>query len=355
LTSKDTQLDCLRSDYLNLMLMPTEACNFRCVYCYETFENKKMSKGVVGGIKALIDRRGSELSELRISWFGGEPTLAFDLLTDISQHAIRTATHHGFEFSADITTNGYFLDHKHFAICLENEIRSFQISLDGEADGHNLTRKLASGEGTFDRIWANIMGMKTVNDDFLVLLRLHYTAENYAMIGKFARRVNNALDGDPRFQFSFRSITPLGGVNDKKITPITESQRRSIEVEISEISGLKQSPDLDENQVCYAAKGNSLIVRSTGRLAKCTVALSDDFNDIGTIMENGEIIVDQKKFRRWINPVIEGRLAEARCPLGQVAREADLEDTLEDETLQALREGNEASTVVNACIKPNVG
>jgi uncharacterized protein len=70
LTSKDTQLDCLRSDYLNLMLMPTEACNFRCVYCYETFENKKMSKGVVGGIKALIDRRGSELSELRISWFG---------------------------------------------------------------------------------------------------------------------------------------------------------------------------------------------------------------------------------------------------------------------------------------------
>jgi hypothetical protein len=170
------------------------------------------------------------------------------------------------------------------------------------------------------------MGMKTVNDDFLVLLRLHYTAENYAMIGKFARRVNNALDGDPRFQFSFRSITPLGGVNDKKITPITESQRRSIEVEISEISGLKQSPDLDENhenQVCYAAKGNSLIVRSTGRLAKCTVALSDDFNDIGTIMENGEIIVDQKKFRRWINPVIEGRLAEARCPITEGAIRAD--------------------------------
>jgi sulfatase maturation enzyme AslB (radical SAM superfamily) len=73
------QLRCFRSNFLNLIILPTEACNFRCTYCYETFEHKKMKKEVVNGIKALIGRRGPELNKLEIAWFGGEPLLAFDV------------------------------------------------------------------------------------------------------------------------------------------------------------------------------------------------------------------------------------------------------------------------------------
>src|SRR5436853_5308192 len=49
------QLRHFRSNYLDLIILPTEACNFRCTYCYETFENKKMPRPVVTGIKSLID------------------------------------------------------------------------------------------------------------------------------------------------------------------------------------------------------------------------------------------------------------------------------------------------------------
>ena len=31
------------NNYLELSIMPTEKCNFRCVYCYENFEKPKMS------------------------------------------------------------------------------------------------------------------------------------------------------------------------------------------------------------------------------------------------------------------------------------------------------------------------
>lgn len=37
-----------------LILFPTEQCNFRCTYCYEDFKLGRMSNGTVNGIKALI-------------------------------------------------------------------------------------------------------------------------------------------------------------------------------------------------------------------------------------------------------------------------------------------------------------
>ena len=51
--------DALTPKKLDLIIMPTEQCNFRCTYCYEDFKIGKMPRWVVNGIKALIDARGS--------------------------------------------------------------------------------------------------------------------------------------------------------------------------------------------------------------------------------------------------------------------------------------------------------
>ena len=126
----------------------------------------------------------------------------------------------------------------------------------------------------------------------------------------------------------------MGGPNDASITPIPEDERKDIEAYLWDMCGLRKSKDPDEEEepeVCYAGKGNSLLIRSTGRLAKCTVALTDDFNDIGYIKENGEICVEQGKFRRWIAPIIEGRWEEVGCPLSWVAQQAVLDATVAGE------------------------
>jgi uncharacterized protein len=333
--SRDRQLQCFSPGILNLIILPTEACNFRCTYCYETFEHSKMPERVATGIKALIDRRGGELNELDISWFGGEPLLAFDRVVDISQHAIRVAKAKGFTLSGNMTTNGYFLDRSRFESCLENEIRSFQISVDGGPLDHNASRQLASGAGTFGRIWDNLVAIKGVPGDFTILLRLHYTYENFRSVAEFGRRVNEIFGDDGRFQPFFRNIARLGGANDDQITLYGDEKRHEIEAHLYGVSGIPRSsdPTPEDVYICYAAKGNSLVIRSTGRLAKCTVALTDDFNDIGCINENGDIVVDQQKFRRWITPVMAGQWELVSCPVNWVARQAALDAAESQPTL----------------------
>lgn len=322
--SQSEQLRHFRSNYLNLILLPTESCNFRCTYCYETFEHKKMPRHVVTGIKSLIDQRGDDLDELEISWFGGEPLLALDVVTEISRHALDVAKAEGFTFRSGMTTNGYFLNQERFSQCLDHKIDFFQISLDGNPDDHNASRKLASGEGTFDRIWSNLTAMKDSSAEFVALLRLHYTMENFISVGQFARRVRDVFGDDRRFRYFFRHIARLGGPNDESISIVSDQDQKEIEAHLWDASGLSRPPDEDESYVCYAAKGNSLVIRSTGRLAKCTVALNDRCNDIGWISEEGEIRVDQKKYQRWIAPLVEADWDNVACPLPSVVQ-AELE------------------------------
>jgi uncharacterized protein len=323
--SQSEQLRHFRSNYLNLIILPTEACNFRCTYCYETFENKKMPLPVVNGIKSLIDRRGAELDELEISWFGGEPLLAFDVISEISKHALDAGKTAGFTFRSGMTTNGYFLNQHRLSQCLDHKIDFFQISLDGNPDEHNASRKLASGDGTFDRIWSNLIAMKDTRAEFVVLLRLHYTMENFISVGQFARRIRDEFGDDRRFRYHFHHVARLGGPNDESITIVSEQDQKEIEAHLWDASGLSRLSDQDETYVCYAAKGNSLVIRSTGRLAKCTVALNDTCNDIGWISENGEISVEQRKYQRWIAPLVEADWDNVSCPLPLVVQQAALD------------------------------
>ena len=71
---------------LHLIILPTEQCNFRCKYCYEDFKVGKMAKFCVEGINKLISQRLPNTSNLTISWFGGEPLLALDIISNISHH-----------------------------------------------------------------------------------------------------------------------------------------------------------------------------------------------------------------------------------------------------------------------------
>src|SRR3954469_1670383 len=61
---------------LYLTVLPTEKCNFRCTYCYETFEHGRMSSAVESALLRFLERRAADTEHLTLAWFGGEPLLA---------------------------------------------------------------------------------------------------------------------------------------------------------------------------------------------------------------------------------------------------------------------------------------
>jgi uncharacterized protein len=93
-----------------LILLPTEKCNFRCEYCYEDFELGKMSESIQLAIERFVERRIDGLDQLTFSWFGGEPLVAKDVVLRLSAYAKKLCDQRSVRFLGGMTTNAYLLE-----------------------------------------------------------------------------------------------------------------------------------------------------------------------------------------------------------------------------------------------------
>lgn len=302
---KEVQLLSLLShSILDLHILPTEKCNFRCVYCYEDFQIGKMKNIVINGIKNLISRRINELKQLRISWFGGEPLAATDVVLNISNYAKCLAEQNHCLYNFGMTTNGYLLDQKRFKQMIDAGITSFQISLDGPERQHNKTRLRADGSGTFIKIWTNLLEMAKTNNQFEVVLRIHVTPENHNDIYELLDQIKTNFGYDNRFSVFLKAIANLGGPNSGTFDILTGKTKGEILKQLNDFLG-KEVKKHELNKaglpyICYASAQNSWVVRANGSLAKCTVAFDDDRNSIGELREDGSLQLEQDKIQLWL-------------------------------------------------------
>lgn len=310
----------LDPQYLNLILFPTENCNFRCTYCYEDFELGKMNSDVVDGIKALIKNRVPKLKHLKISWFGGEPLAAKDIIYDISTHIADLQKRYShLIYTANMTTNGSLLNEVTFKKLSSLGVQFYQISLDGDEETHNQSRINAIGKGTFNSIWKNLLCIRNYIDmDIHVMIRIHFSPENYLKIIPLIKKINDELADDPRFSVYFKPIERLGGASDEKIQVFANESEKYDVISLlrrhlkkaTMISTLSSESDY----VCYASRANSLAIRSNGDIAKCTVALSDERNRIGHLNKDGTVEIDQALLRPWLKGLQSQDDLELACP-----------------------------------------
>jgi len=292
----------INPSFLNLIIFPTEHCNFRCTYCYEDYKIGRMKPQVVSGIKNLLHNRHKTLKSLQISWFGGEPLLAKDTVYEISEEILALQEQNpDLNYGANITTNGYFLTKDVAEKLINHGISSYQISLDGDRELHNTSRMSCNGDGSFDVIMSNLLAMKEIEAEFLLIIRIHYQKSNFVKLKSLIDVLNSKFGGDLRFQFYFKSVDRLGGKNDENIESLSPIKKTEIEAYLKNcVSDSRQIQTLSNQYICYASKPNSFAIRANGRIAKCTVALDDERNDIGYIQEDGKLCLFQEKLKPWI-------------------------------------------------------
>ena len=152
------RMACAASQGVGLTICPTMGCNFDCPYCFENHKQGKMTEEVQADVTALAERllKTSRAKYLSVTWFGGEPLLAPDVIEALSEKLMALAEEHHAEYSAGIITNGYLLTPETVKMLEKAQVKSAQITLDGIGPAHDATRHLRGGGSTFEHIVENL-------------------------------------------------------------------------------------------------------------------------------------------------------------------------------------------------------
>ncbi len=326
-----------RARYQHLMILPTEKCNFRCIYCYEEYIKGRMSKDLQAGVLRWIDTHKNEWDAFTISWFGGEPLLAYEVIKNISEGVMSICRAEGIKYSASMTTNGYLLSLGKAQELFRLGVSTYQITLDGPQAEHDDKRHLASGEGTYLRILDNLVAISETDLPVTVNVRVNFDQNNAPYLTDLVDEIAVKLEGDQRFRFRPFAVGKWGGEHDDDLPVLDQEDAvcqtlTSTEYAVRHEIATATHEQLTPNRVCYAAMPNSLIIGSDGVIYKCSVAFDSPVNHVGRLFPDGRFELNHEKFALWVekdgstdpgcqacrvHPICHG----ATCPLVRI--EAD--------------------------------
>lgn len=305
--------DTHKSDTLHLIIMPTEDCNFRCIYCYENFARGKMELSIREGLKTFVEKKCQEIRALDVHWFGGEPLFAADVIEELTESFKASCEKHHVAYKAAMTTNGYMLDKNMFEKMIKAEVRRYQITLDGTAETHNQRRILAEGGSTFDTIFENLKEVHQTNERFSIQIRVNFDQGNYGKIPQLVDDIKLNFNSDPRYDISFHRIGQWGGPNDDQLEVCEHKEAYELFSMADEKGfqlGFLRQLLKPGASVCYAASPYSFVIGANGTIYKCTVALDDERNKVGQLHENGSMSINEEKFLLWVT---SGEEADRTC------------------------------------------
>jgi len=109
---RDLKIDSV-ADVVKLSVLPTNKCNFKCVYCYSKEGRDKTTVSIEALDRTLeffIDPNRTDKRDLTISYLGGgEPMLCWDLLRHSLDYSSDLARRYGFNLMNSVNTNGSVL------------------------------------------------------------------------------------------------------------------------------------------------------------------------------------------------------------------------------------------------------
>ena len=279
---------------LIITILPTEKCNFRCIYCYENHEISKEKTINYPLIIEFIKKQVllKDFNEVYISWFGGEPLLKMKEIQSFMNSILKIVNGHNLSLNSAITSNGYLITESIFQRLIDEHITNFQITVDG--DNHDKNRVLPNGEPTMNVILNNIKMMHETSYDFNVIIRVNIdntSGDN----SDFYRQLKNVIQNDPRFSISIHNFffdeaiqtTELNYCDSEELKHLNEATAKKYN--LNTFSYDKISPI----SICYACCQNAYVFRPNGKIIKCTVSLDSEWNQIGKI--DKDIHIDTQK------------------------------------------------------------
>lgn len=156
----------LREDtsQMRVTVLTTLQCNFACDYCMQGDHGDhnrfahKMSLDTARGVVRWVERQLDTVcpEKFHLTFFGGEPLLNVPVIELIAEQCHALCEARGIPQTMMIITNGLLLTPEIVDRLVPFGLRGVKVTLDGDRATHDRMRPLRGGQGTFDRIVANV-------------------------------------------------------------------------------------------------------------------------------------------------------------------------------------------------------
>lgn len=144
--------------YNAIKIHVSNSCNLACKYCYANggnygFQDSLMTHETADKILKTIDEWKVFQKLEYITFFGGEPLLAWKIINYICEHTVHRNVKHLLQ------TNGTVINEEILEMLKKYDI-SVTVSIDGPQKVHDFNRIDKNGNGTFQKVLYNIQKMK---------------------------------------------------------------------------------------------------------------------------------------------------------------------------------------------------
>lgn len=279
-------------------VVTTYDCNLCCTYCYEKgFQNRNLAiteetySDIVKYIKKYICLY--KLTDLRILFTGGEPTLKKDIIIKISKEISSYCHKLNINFCFSIVTNGTinFIDIVP-QLCLYG-LDIIQISLDGPEEIHN-NRRLAEFNA-FQKSVSFISQLTNVAQ-LSVIIRTNIDEHNAKYVEDMLSEISPYIEGRNVFFDFIQTEEPLCNRNNevskqkKEVDDILKAYRS---IKKFGFKLVKVNPFHSE---CANSVEEGCFVDPSGNIYKCGGMLGNGKESLGSIKNTSSLKENVKKY-----------------------------------------------------------
>lgn len=273
--------------HLTLSICPTLNCNFNCPYCFQqTQQNKSVMKSDVIARLISFIKRFKQTKDLSITWYGGEPTMAFDVICDITRRIKELDINF---IDAGLVTNGYLLQADKISQLNDLNIKTIQITLDGPQDAHDSRRTLVSGCQTYQRILDNIDTLMNSSYGGSCNIRVNVDKNNQSGFFDLRTHLLERFKGKNLSVYAGHVDTATDHKYDKNCN-LCANEWADFTIEQyrhnSAIHGSGVYPSGSLFNICSANSHNSFVIGPEGELYKCWEDVGKQNMVVGSIYED---------------------------------------------------------------------
>ena len=277
---------------IGLTIAPTLDCNFKCLYCYETRRHGKMTDDTQKGIVEFVKCRATDIKNLEVTWYGGEPLLCMDIISTLSREFQNISSEHAIKYNSFIITNGYLLTKKSVEDFKRCCITGAQVTIDGPKETHEFRRVNRNGSGSFDTILNNVNML--LQNGIEIILRVNVDKSNESQVDRLIEFLSeNLVSKNVKITFgqvsaytdACKGIEPSCYGNSEFARKILEFYRSLEQYGFGESNRFPYP--YAKLSYCCAEQMSSFVVDPDGNLYKCWNDVGNKDSAVGNIKDRG--------------------------------------------------------------------